>query len=217
MGITEELLHEYRCIAAAWLEWSVPGGAVDKQHPRYVAVTEGRDRTPQDQRVYSSCADLYHWLAFRLGIREDWVNRTEHHGWRRGVAVNLLYPPPVGRNPYARRWGIGETKLEAGDCLVIGTTGDSRLHVVPVIDELGSTLLMAEYGANGMRVGGIGGRLEAHPWTRYVLGDRVVRVVIRLADVLAGADAKGLLVAPERPPQDDEPPTPVECPRPQHA
>lgn len=65
--------------------------------PIHEEVTEGRRKAWEDARkkgaewartgTYSSCGDLAHWLLYKLGCREDWVNRREHLGWK--VQANI--------------------------------------------------------------------------------------------------------------------------------
>lgn len=190
-------LHARRKIAVAWLEhwcgWP-PGEEIPKTDPRYIDCTEGRDRTPAQQRRYSSCADLAHGMLFRAGVRALWINRAEHHGWRPGVNVSRLVS-------HAVRWD--GHKLEGGDVLVIANQWPSGqdAHVVCVVDEgVAGWLSTAQYGASGMRVGGIGGRLRTYDaWDRKRIGRRLVRVVLPFEAVLREAAARELLVDPVYP------------------
>lgn len=62
-----------------------------KIDPVYVEVTENEHGMPRAK--YSSCADLVHWLAKRLGIERPWVNRTDDdfgEAWRFGVNVSRI-------------------------------------------------------------------------------------------------------------------------------
>lgn len=61
-----------------------------KLDPFYVTVTQGRDSRANWTR-YSSCGDLLHWLAWDLGVREEWVNRDDPatgRKWTFGTAAN---------------------------------------------------------------------------------------------------------------------------------
>jgi hypothetical protein len=79
-------------------------GASDKGG-NYLSVVEGRDWPG-----YSSCADLAHWLLYRLGCRQSWINRYEHNvgdlgepGWDSQVNVGRLAftaPLTVRRSPF---------------------------------------------------------------------------------------------------------------------
>lgn len=193
--MTEERLHALRCLAVRLLEWACRGGNIGKDDERYTHVTEGRDSTPAEQKTYSSCGDLAHWMLFQLGVRLPWINRDEHRGFAQQVAVNRLYPSPIGPNPCAHHWD--ERRLEGGDVVVIGTADDKHLHVVCIVDQGPDYLCTAEYGASGMRVGGIGGHLVTHEhYDGIRLGTRLIRVVLPLEAVLQNAFAVGLLVDP---------------------
>lgn len=230
--ITNEDLHLRRLLAAKWLEWScrvddgAGPGVVQKDDTRYVSVTEGRDRTPEQQRIYSSCGDLAHWLLYRLGVREPWLNRRELHGWKSGLNVARL----VGHSDV---WLPARfPALDAGDVLVVancwpgtpcarcraakrdGIGCDS--HVVCVVTEYEGALCTAQYGASGMRVGGPGGRLVALQWDRRHVGTRIVRCVLPLARVLSDAAAHGLLADPDVSVDEDQIPTRVDHKRPTH-
>jgi len=184
--LTDDDIHTRRKLAARWLEWACgadEGGAVAERHPRYQTVTEGRDRpTPG----YSSCGDLAHWLLYRLGVREAWVNRAEHRGWRVGVNVSRLVTNATLFSGQA---------LECGDVLVIANQWPSGTdaHVVCVLHDLVEggkrVTCTAEYGQPG-------GALKTYAWDGTRLGRRRVRVVLPLETVLRKAFHRGLLVAP---------------------
>lgn len=211
--LTADEVHARRKVAVAWLEYWCgwpPGEEIAKTDPRYIDCTEGRDRTPAQQRVYSSCADLAHGMLYRVGVRLPWLNRDEHRGWKSSVNVSRLVS-------HSQQWD--RRKLEGGDTLMIANQWPSGkdAHVVCVIDEQpdsvqltpdvyvpiegGACLSTAQYGASGMRVGGIGGRLQSYDaWDRLHIGSRRVRVVLPFADVLLDAFQKGLLEPPQYPP-----------------
>ncbi len=194
--LSEDEVHARRKLAVRWLEWACCHGEIAKADPRYTAVTEGRDRRPADQLVYSSCADLAHWMYWQIGVRSPWINRAKHLGWRAGVNVNRLYPRPVGVNPCAARWDGQE--IDGGDVLIVGTARGERLHVVCVVHERDGMLCTAQYGVFGLRVGGIGGRLVTRLWDRVRFGARNVLVVLPLERVLVDAYQRGLLLDPEQ-------------------
>lgn len=192
-------LHSRRKIAVAWLEhwcgWP-PGEEIRKTDPRYIDCTEGRDRTPAQQRRYSSCADLAHGMLFRVGVRLSWLNRAEHR--------EFVYGPNVSRLvKHAAEWD--GRQLEGGDVLVIANHWPSGkdAHVVCIVDEdVDGWLATAQYGASGMRVGGIGGRLRTYDaWDRTHIGIRRVRVVLPFEAVLREAATQGLLADPVHPPE----------------
>lgn len=92
----------YRSVARDMCEWATYGDAgVTEQSERYKLVTEGRDPGPK----YSSCADLAHWMLFRLGVRSLWLNRDEEIGdgpgqdWEIAVNVSNLAFGPCAQTP----------------------------------------------------------------------------------------------------------------------
>jgi hypothetical protein len=101
MSITGEEVDARLAHVPALLDWATKGGTNNEEHPNYQAVTEGRD-TGKMQAGYSSCGDLAHWLLFRLGCRQPWINRKEHRGWKVGANVSALAfsaPNAVRRTP----------------------------------------------------------------------------------------------------------------------
>ena len=174
--LSPEEIHRLRCLAASWLEWSCADDAVDEQHPRYVRVTEGRDPGPG----YSSCADLAHWLYFRLGCRERWVNRAEHRGWKMEVNVSRIV---AVSEPWRPR------QLYAGDVLCIANRWPSGTdaHIVCVITHDEGLLCTAEYGQPG-------GALKIYrEFDGRRIGHRLVRTVMPLEARLRAAAEAGLL------------------------
>ena len=172
--MTPELLHEYRKRAVEWLEYAC-AGSPPKDSPKHLMVKEGRK-----VKIYSSCADLAHWLYFRLGVRSEFINRDEHNGWKTIVNVSRLVSHSV---PY-----VGQ-RLEGGDVIVIANKWPSGkdAHVICIVDQLANDLLAtAESGlpGNGLQ-------------TRKLPMARKIRVVLPLEKVLSEAEANGLLVPPE--------------------
>jgi hypothetical protein len=169
-----ELLHEYRLRAVERLEYAC-AGAPKKDSPRHLEIKEDRR-----VKVYSSCADLAHWLYFRLGVRSEFINRDEHHGWKPIVNVSRLVSQSV---PYTGQ------RLEGGDVIVIANKWPSGTdaHVICIVDQLSDILLAtAESGlpGNGLQ-------------NRKLPMKRKIRVVLPLEKILDEADAAGLLVQPE--------------------
>lgn len=162
--------------------------------PVYREITEGRDFG----KGYSSCGDLAHWLYFRLGVRADWLNREEHAGWKVGVNLSRLW----NKCPQARPPIAGEC-YQPGDVLIHwekpqGTDG----HVLVVREHRGEVLHSADYGQPG------GARRARHMSVTksgvVVLGQKRLRYVLPLADVLAAAEARGELDTVKPPPVSGE-------------
>src|SRR6186713_653784 len=100
---TDKQLPVLRTIATHLLDYAVCGDRGRNESDKvYDSITEHRDRGVMRAK-YSSCGDLGHWLVYRLGCRETWVNRAENGGWRVGLNVNLLYGKQthIGGNPMA--------------------------------------------------------------------------------------------------------------------
>lgn len=184
-------------LAVAILEWTTRGSlGVSESDERYRLVTERRDNGP-----YSSCADLAHWMLYRLGVRLDWINRTEHNGWISGVNVSRLCWLP---NKAARAYTGGE--LLPGDVITIRspdlppTQDDS--HVICVLEQEGDALRTAEYGQPG-------GALRIRTLRRVYddkgvykgtfIGARRIERHLPLQHVLTLAEASGELVDAEEP------------------
>jgi hypothetical protein len=145
-GLTGEEIDARRIEAKRLLEWACRGTAgVSEQDPRYVEVTEGRDFGAG----YSSCADLAHWLLYRVGVRSPWINRAEHTGWKTGVNVSrLAYSVPR----LMCRTETPGSVFDCGDVLIVwnkpdGT--DAHVMVVYEYDHRTVTLTVAEYGQPG--------------------------------------------------------------------
>lgn len=152
----------YRLAACMLLTYAVDGSHRGERvvgDPVYRVVVEGRIGPK-----YSSCGDLAHWMLYRLGVRAPFVNRAEFreylggHGWRVGLNLNLLVPPPIGTCPVAIRPSKLEAMpdVQAGDLLQISNVyGGHQVCVSGREDTLapdGSpvvTLTTAEYGQPG--------------------------------------------------------------------
>ena len=111
-------LLEYQKIASQLLDVASDGDRGRSATDRFLVdkITEGRLRGR-----YSCCGDVAHWLYYRLGVREHWINRDEFRGWRMGLNISLLC-----RHRYA-----GEP-IEAGDVLIIYNKGSNSTHAVCV-------------------------------------------------------------------------------------
>jgi len=117
----------------------------------YLEVTEKRDGPgPEQRRRYSSCGDLAHWLYKRLGVREEWLNRTDDGAfgpWRPGANISRLWGgacPFDQVPPNDAAW-----MPEAGDVVLIWNTGVDA-HVMVALGRDGPALRTANYGAGGM-------------------------------------------------------------------
>ena len=196
-AFTDADVHTYRCRARELLEYACgypEVRAVDTTHPRYREVIEHRQYTPPS----SSCGDLAHWMMFALGVRLGWINRDAHRGWRVGLNVNLLVPPPIGACTNARAYLAGE-RLECGDVIVIANKWPSGTdaHVVCVIDQPEpDVLLTAEYGQPGGALCEhviMAGRLCTRRANGQLTVGRTIRTTLPLARVLASAYTTGLL------------------------
>lgn len=182
--------------------------------PVYKSVVEGRQEqtatyirkwdaaAPAERKgprpFYSSCADLAHWLLFRLGVRFRWINRDEHDGWNFVGAdnnVTTLTARPLGSNPIARRV-TSTMRFFAGDILVVGTVSPGTTHVSCVIEHIPemNLLLTGDYGQphGALRdtpVEIVGGQLKR--------GKRMIDSVLILEDVIDAAHIAGMLQDPE--------------------
>jgi hypothetical protein len=126
--------------------------------PVFEAITEKRQGSK-----YSGCADLAHWLLFRLGFRQDWLNRKEHKGWKVARNLSLLCSRTAGgANPVAMPPVSGQ-EVGSGDVLVVNVQDPQRSHVVVVVDqgvlENGTTLATAEYGQFDAKYGRASGKM----------------------------------------------------------
>lgn len=191
-GITGEEIDERRAHVRPLLDWACAGGPQDERHPHYAAVTEGRD--PADPK-YSSCGDLAHWLLFRLGCRQPWINRAEHKGWRVGRNVSALAfeaPTSVRRTPHAG------SIFDTGDVLIVWNRADGTDAHVMVVHEFDVSALRA--GAPRLVVGEFGqpgGHVKERPLLLrgddLYVGARQVQRWLPLHIVLTDAAERGLL------------------------
>ena len=177
---------ERRKLAAELLEWACYPGAESEDDPRYQQVVEGRDSGAAQKR-YSSCADLAHWLLFRLGARFVWINRDELDGWRMGANVSRLVRP-------GRKTPPKPAELDAGDTLIIANDWPSGRdsHVVcvrgPATRRPDGVWVVptAEYGQPG-------GALCLRELRGTMLGKRRIRIWLPLDAILQEAAAAGML------------------------
>jgi hypothetical protein len=130
-------LDTLRRYSREWCEFATNTSAGRKcSDAVYQWIVERRDRGPG----YSSCADLAHWLLFRVGCRADAINRAEHRGWKAGVNVSRLaywkgvaksWPrtEPVTLDALARH-------LQTGDVCIIWRKPDSTDAHVCIFDRV---------------------------------------------------------------------------------
>jgi N-acetyl-anhydromuramyl-L-alanine amidase AmpD len=181
-------ISEYRTAARSLLELAVNGAAGrNEDDPFYQRVTEGRDVGAMRSK-YSSCGDLAHWLLYRLGVRCSFVNRKEHRGWTSGVNVSSLAFSPAATTPADRTFG-------AGDILIVWNQAKGTdAHVLVAIEHTGDSLTSADYGQPG---GALKRRMLSRRAGRLYLGERQIQRVLALETVLAVADARRELMAPD--------------------
>ena len=109
----------------------------------YEDVTERRDFGAG----YSSCADLAHWMLFRLGVRDAMINRKEHRGWV--PSVNLSR---IAFNRFSAEASNAQV-FAAGDIIVMWNRPDTRDgHVAIVLRHDGDEMELAQYGAPGGKI-----------------------------------------------------------------
>jgi hypothetical protein len=152
MPSPELTLDVWRSAAVALCEYACGYEAGrSKDDEVYREVTEHRDGPgPEQRRRYSSCGDLAHWLYKRLGIREEWMNRTDDGAfgpWKPGANVSRLWGGgcPIDRAPP----NDPDWMPEPGDVVLIWNTGVDA-HVMVALGRAGATLRTANYGAGGM-------------------------------------------------------------------
>lgn len=191
-----------RVEAMRWCEIAVDSNSgVTVSSPIYKAVTENRDPGPD----YSSCADLAHWMLFRMGVRSKWINRKEHLGWKSGMNVSLLaYTCPASRPPRQ-----GEI-LHRGDIMIVWTKPkgqDAHVDVVEAFDPDTKHVQSWDYGQaalnpdtwNASMTEGCRreNKLYADAEHNWWVGSRKLQRVIPLMEVLAHCQTAGELVAAE--------------------
>lgn len=168
-----ERIAAYRLLAERLLRYAVRGPlGRDEQDPVYREVTEERDPGPG----YSSCGDLPHWMLYRLGVRESWVNRQEHFPkFRYGKNISTLSWKPCP----SREMHIAE-KFACGDTLIIWAEPDTEdAHALVVLEHDVDTILSADYGQPG-------GKLVRRRLSDRNLGGRYIQRVLTLGMALSG-------------------------------
>jgi hypothetical protein len=204
--LADKMLAAYQAVVLALLAYAAPSPVGrNTSDPIYRKIVEGRVFPG-----YSSCADLAHWLYYRLGVRESWINRAEFsrdiggQGWISQVNLNRWCGKGVGPNPFAQSpavahdWAGDQTELFAmGDVFVIANSFGG--HVLCVRGWANGKLLTTEYGQPG-------GMPREHAVTvGKPAGEGVRRAVfcgssqvtfrVRLAECLGELQASGRLAA----------------------
>lgn len=187
-GITGEEIDARRELVRPLLEWATEGGRTNERHPHYTAVTEGRD--PADPK-YSSCGDLAHWLLFRLGCRQPWINRREHVGWGVGQNVSrLAFGAPTGVRRTEPRPG---SPLDTGDVLIVWNRADGTDAHVMVVYEFTASPFRLTVGEFGQPGGHIAERQLRAANGELFVGSRQIQRWMPLHLVLQDAAERGLL------------------------
>jgi hypothetical protein len=189
----------YRDVARVLCTWATDGeNGVTEKSERYQLVTEGRDKGPN----YSSCADLAHWLLYRLGVRSKYLNRAEDSGgWEMGRNVSNLAFGPDAKEPTSG--GIPR----CGDIWIIWSKPNGTDAHVLVVDELEDdhTLHSWEYGQAPMSLkfwkpNTVEGKhakraLRLTPEGRWQFGGgRILKKVLPLWATLQAASTRGELL-----------------------
>jgi hypothetical protein len=190
-GISGEEVDARLSHVPALLDWATKG-ASDKGG-NYMSVVEGRN-WPK----YSSCADLAHWLLYRMGCRQEWINRYEHRtgdlgepGWDDQVNVSrLAFSPPrsVMQTPLP-----GYMVVEPGDVLIVWNHPkgqDAHVMVAASSRRLPGTLRVAEYGQPG---GHVADKLTSSREGELFLGAKRIQRWLPLHLVITNAAELGLL------------------------
>jgi hypothetical protein len=167
------------------LDWACGGTkGRNENDPVYKEVTEGRD-VGRYQKSYSSCGDLAHWMLYRMGVRSDYVNRTENGGWKSQKNISNLASSPVAEVPNAN------TQYKAGDIAVIWSESNGTdAHTFVVVEQSGNTLTVAEYGQPG---GAIHNRTIKIQDGKPFIGNRQIQRVVPLDKAIELARQSGQL------------------------
>ncbi len=203
-GITGEELDWRESHVKSLLDFACNGReGRNEDDPVYFQVTEGRD-VGASRKDYSSCGDLAHWLFYRLGCRQPWINRDEHLGWRSQDNVMSLsgFSPRVNAPNSVRLTPVPEAKFVMGDVLLIWNDGKNNAHVMVVhdYDPVTRKLVSGEYGQPGGKVNehvlttkekpfAPGGR----DYPRLFCGAREIKRWISVGKVIEDAANLGLL------------------------
>jgi hypothetical protein len=194
--LTDEDRPAIQALAVQLAEYACNGdkGRPEKGDPVYASITENRDFG----RGYSSCGDLGHWLLYRLGVRLPLINRREFEGWKLGVNLSRLAWNGVTKQVRTK------DRFLPGDIVIVwNKPGGSDGHVMVVVNDCESAVLVAQYGSPGGKLSMSVRTLQPGMGTQR-LGPRQVQKWLPLFDVLVKAQSEGLLVAAEDPTRDEE-------------
>lgn len=194
----------WRVGIAELASWCCDYGSIGKLHPRYTMVTEGRDAR-QNWRYYSSCADLGHLIAKRVGVRQFWVNRDDdnvHGPWERTKNVGKLASVSAApRADYAP--GLGDIWILSNtwthpDPKEAGKDAHVCVCLGPNPDKPGE-YLTANYGASGLQaVEHPGGKISSKPWDGKRYGSKLLAEVLEVPDLVARQTVAADFSGPER-------------------
>jgi hypothetical protein len=203
----------YQQLAANLLLYAVDGPhGRDELDEVYIDVTEGRDGpSVASRQKYSSCADLAHWLYYRLGVRTAWINRKEHDGWIVGVNLNCWVGRPIGPNQYATKPTVGydlwqKDLFSIGDVVVVDNKYGGHVMVVQAYEPPGmmssasgaAVTLPQLYTADYGQPGGLQKRRQVTSDGSGVrVGGNLVIAHVRMLDVLRGELARENLASPD--------------------
>lgn len=156
-----------------------------KTDPVYQEVVEGRD-VPSVYEHYSSCGDRAHWRAYRIGIRQPWVNRKQYKGWKSGRNISALaFECHFAHEPDAN-WvpSIGD------EMLIWNNPQGMDAHSLSIVKPGDGVATTANYGAGGMNASAfpgakIGTAALVHKNGVWHYGTRQVHRVLRLEDQIA--------------------------------
>lgn len=213
LGISGEDIDALRLHVKPLLDWSCIGGKLDEDNAHYQAVCEGRDSGPM-QKSFSSCGELAHWLLYRLGCRQPWINRKEHNGWRVGRNVSTLaFEAP---NSVRRTMPRPGSPLDTGDIIIVWARADGTDAHVMVVYEFSASPMRLVVGEFGQPGGHIAERKLAVKNGELYVGARPIQRWLPLHLVLTDAAERGLLEPPSFPWRSDTdraPPLPPESTR----
>jgi hypothetical protein len=144
--ITPEEIREAAVILAKYAVQDENGKNRNVDDPIHDWVTEGRRKKNEIRKKkgspevnYSSCGDLAHWLLYRLGNREKFLNRNEAFGcWKIGVNLSRLY----WSNYFIKFKKDQKEEPEIGDIIYLNKPD----HVEILLEKKEDVWIVAAYG-----------------------------------------------------------------------